>query len=233
MNGLEFFKNILADLDSSENSELWIKLCSSIKYECISMGKFVFRQNDPSNDKFYVILSGEVGIITQADYSNIYEKDKEAYERTARLTNIRRTQTPKPVITTNNLTSHEMKNRFTFNDDEINASIEHEKESLSNTRILDSARTPKRNTILLSNFGEKFLSPPKFLREKPSTSQNFFKRRGDEKKAQDRIDEDEREVENEQFTFEKLASRFGNLARILGKGAEFGDAGIIICLKYS
>lgn len=40
-----------------------LSLCKKFEYECIPCGKFVFNKGDASNNKFYVIISGQVSIV--------------------------------------------------------------------------------------------------------------------------------------------------------------------------
>lgn len=40
-----------------------LNLCQGFKYETCKRGEFVYRQGDSSNQKFYVVLSGEVAIV--------------------------------------------------------------------------------------------------------------------------------------------------------------------------
>lgn len=50
-----------------------LSLCSEFKYEKFSAGDIVVKKGDHSNEKFYVIISGQVGIMTpneDADTSN-------------------------------------------------------------------------------------------------------------------------------------------------------------------
>lgn len=41
-----------------------------MSYETIKMGNFVFFQGDESNQKFYVLLSGQVGVITRKNFTS-------------------------------------------------------------------------------------------------------------------------------------------------------------------
>ena len=40
-----------------------ISLCRKFNYDHVPAGKFVFNQGDPSNNKFYVVISGQIAII--------------------------------------------------------------------------------------------------------------------------------------------------------------------------
>ena len=61
---LEFFKNLFASYHPDSNLEILLDLCSTLKYEVSQASSFVFQQGDVSNNKFYVILSGQVGVIS-------------------------------------------------------------------------------------------------------------------------------------------------------------------------
>lgn len=55
----DFFASNLNKLDMSKI----LNVCQYFKYEKYNRGDFVFKQGDPSNDKFYIILSGEVAVM--------------------------------------------------------------------------------------------------------------------------------------------------------------------------
>lgn len=76
MRDLEFFKSLFASQNDAINEESYFPLCANMKYEFFEMGSFVFLHDDPSNGKFYVILSGEVGVIVPYQVPNIFEKDQ-------------------------------------------------------------------------------------------------------------------------------------------------------------
>jgi CRP-like cAMP-binding protein len=40
-----------------------LELMKGFTYERFNMGKFIFKEGDKSNNKFYIIISGKVGII--------------------------------------------------------------------------------------------------------------------------------------------------------------------------
>ena len=52
------------------------KICKSVTYEKISKGNYVFREGDPSNNKFYVILSGVISIIFKNNTNVFIEENK-------------------------------------------------------------------------------------------------------------------------------------------------------------
>lgn len=56
-----------------------MEFCSSLGYEVHDKGRCVFREGDPTNHKFYVILSGEVAVITNKNFDRwlITEKDRQ------------------------------------------------------------------------------------------------------------------------------------------------------------
>jgi CRP-like cAMP-binding protein len=43
------------------------KLCKRLKYEYLVAGNYVFKEGDPSNDKYYVIIRGKVSVIVKKD----------------------------------------------------------------------------------------------------------------------------------------------------------------------
>lgn len=55
-----------------------LSLCQSFQYEKFDADSIVFKQKDLSNDKFYVILSGEVGVVVKSDnLGNFGDLDKD------------------------------------------------------------------------------------------------------------------------------------------------------------
>lgn len=81
---------------SEENAESAIDLCYNMKYEKHPMGTFVFKEKDQSNGKFYVILSGEAGVIIRANLSNIYETDRTMIQLSRRNTKLSESNTVSP-----------------------------------------------------------------------------------------------------------------------------------------
>lgn len=48
-----------------------------MKYETLPAGHYVFKEGDPSNDKFYIILSGRVSVVLKSD-SNVFMSENQA-----------------------------------------------------------------------------------------------------------------------------------------------------------
>eukprot|EP00330_Aristerostoma_sp_ATCC50986_P001339 CAMPEP_0114584112 /NCGR_PEP_ID=MMETSP0125-20121206/7829_1 /TAXON_ID=485358 ORGANISM="Aristerostoma sp., Strain ATCC 50986" /NCGR_SAMPLE_ID=MMETSP0125 /ASSEMBLY_ACC=CAM_ASM_000245 /LENGTH=98 /DNA_ID=CAMNT_0001778211 /DNA_START=93 /DNA_END=392 /DNA_ORIENTATION=+ len=64
-----------------------LELCKCFQYEYLDFGKFVFKQGDASNNKFYVILSGEVAIIiTKSSVGDWGKRNTNVYSRTSKMT---------------------------------------------------------------------------------------------------------------------------------------------------
>ena len=59
----KFFEAFFSQHMRTLDRESILTLCQGFKYEQFPQGSFVFEKDDPSNNKFYVVLSGEVGII--------------------------------------------------------------------------------------------------------------------------------------------------------------------------
>lgn len=72
---LDFFKNLFASYESENNAEILLALCAEMKYETAKMGTFVFHQGDESNQKFYVVLSGQVGVALKKDFSPFLKRN--------------------------------------------------------------------------------------------------------------------------------------------------------------
>ena len=183
-----------------------MKLCSNMKYEAFDMGKFVFKQGDESNHKFYVILSGEVGILTNANYNGVYERDKQRYQNTMRSTII-----GKKGLTL--ITQQESIVRANSSDDE--EILKTPSSGRSSSFLKDS-----RKQTMMSAFGQSVghLSTISKFREIPSRKSTMKKELS--------MAEVENDEEHKSESFKSMAARFGHLVRVLGQGAEFGDAGI-------
>ena len=191
------------------------------------MGKFVFRQDDPSNNKFYVILSGEVGIITNKNYSDLYARDKEVYEKTVRLTSALRGSSRNTLSCVSSLsqldasTKHELdeidENRFKYSD----------KKSPSIVRRRDSKGASLTALAKLTNYmGTSIMPKDKFKEIMNNTSLKSGEKQKKEDGHESEDDEEKAKEKVDNSEFKKFASRYGFLVRILSKGAEFGDAGI-------
>jgi len=92
----------------------YLKLFQNVKYEKILKHKFVFKEGDPSNDKYYVIIFGKVGI---------YEKKQTVFE-TSNLSKIFAKQISDQVIVFSMITiqdgirqilNYKQENTFQFN----------------------------------------------------------------------------------------------------------------------
>lgn len=72
-----FFKNFFAHYIQDMDMHSIFNICQGFSYEKIQANRTVFSQKDPSNDKFYVILSGEVAVCIKNENDQINaEKDK-------------------------------------------------------------------------------------------------------------------------------------------------------------
>lgn len=49
-------------------------MCRAMRYESVSAGQYIFKEGDPSNDKFYIILSGVVSVVLKSD-SNVFMEE--------------------------------------------------------------------------------------------------------------------------------------------------------------
>jgi hypothetical protein len=60
-----YFK-ALADGDNGLPMEAFVQICAGMTLEEYDHGKIIFQEGDPSNDKFYVVYSGEVVVIVKS-----------------------------------------------------------------------------------------------------------------------------------------------------------------------
>jgi len=74
-----YFKN-LSEGENKLSQEALEKLCSSLKLEIYSPGEVIFKEGDPSNQKFYIIYSGQVHIIQKnldiVTKTNLHSQEK-------------------------------------------------------------------------------------------------------------------------------------------------------------
>ena len=184
------------------------------------MGTFVFKQNDESNDKFYVILSGEVGILTNANYSDVLTADKKHYQNSVRGTLISRRLTrllPQPQ---KELSDHKS------SQDENSDSDEEDEDKASDQGIPEPAidKNIKRPSIFTS-FGAtvRRVSGVKKATERFKELQ-LKKPNLPVKKKEVVPKKKPEEAKREEFL--AMAARYGHLVRVLGKGEHFGDGGM-------
>ena len=90
--------------DYSKNYDISFifELCNSLKLECFKKGKVVFAQNDPSNNKLYVILSGHIIVHKKEDLDQIVaihdQKSTQDISNTPNMTPRMKTQEIKSAI---------------------------------------------------------------------------------------------------------------------------------------
>lgn len=198
------------------------------------MGKFVFRQDDPSNDKFYVILSGEVGILTNANYSDVYARDREVYEKTTRLTQ-GKLPSQLSLGSINSLTQLDTTPKNDLEDIVDDYKTQYNiRNTFKNTLIMNkdtkgtSLLTLGKSTRLLTNSAKGLIKDKlKTMQIKSKKSLNELKEEDDDEDVVADEGEGKERDPNDLAEFKFFAGRFGHLVRILGKGAEFGDAGMI------
>lgn len=204
---LEFFKSLFAYENTKDNEEAYFKLCKSMKYEFKEMGSFVFKEGDPSNGKFYVILSGEVGVIVQTQVANIFEKDKE------RIAQKRRSELNVPSI--NNLLEEDANNNDSWVAPSSNSLITIPSTILSLPEKGEPNKgslTPSQSLVALSTTISK-----KGTRRRSSERSS----KGQLRPSLVSIDELEDPLEE----YREMVKSYGNLVRILGKGESFGETG--------
>ena len=173
------------------------------------MGQFVFREGDSSNEKLYVILTGEIGIVTQRKYNDIYAKDTVLYQerKKTKLQTLRVHST----ISGNSATSQS---------------------DLKSRSDIDEEPTPHQKT---TNFG--FAGAVRHASNIKKATQNLkdlrkvkIKQQSSNKNINEEEEEKEEEENDDEAEFRKMATRYGELARVLKSGADFGAAGYLFTL---
>ena len=205
-----------------------------MKHEFFEAGKFVFKAGNPSNGKFYVILSGEVGVIIQTQIKGLYDKDKEKIEE------IRRTQlnalpslTHLPSSDGEATPTHSKKltirNSMMFpNQNQSNSS--NFLNVPSGTMTAQDRR--KSSKIAGADTSAKLTLTPTTPTAQSSLGGVFAAKKasrkfGDKMKKKTiqggpaPADEDE----DNHAEYRQMVKRYGNLARVMGKGDSFGETG--------
>lgn len=198
MRQLQFLKNLFSSGDTIETEDNAIELCYQMKYEKHSMGTFVFKEKDESNGKFYVRLSGEVGVITNANLKNVYEKDH-AQSATSRKPSL-------SFLDTGSLSAR-IKERSNIGS------------GLTNIQV-DIRRNPpfSHGPMLNGMYG---------VTKKLISTRKFAKKLGKKVQKKHENEDDINKVDLKDG-FAQLVHRsgYGELRHILRKGNYFGDAGI-------
>ena len=60
---LKFFREFLTNTFQNSEFDILLSFCGSIHHEFFSQGDLIIKQNDVSNDKMYVILTGNVYVM--------------------------------------------------------------------------------------------------------------------------------------------------------------------------
>ena len=63
---------MFASYQTEDAMKILLELCTKMSYESVRAGTFIFKQGDESNNKFYVILRGQVGVITAKGFKNLW-----------------------------------------------------------------------------------------------------------------------------------------------------------------
>ena len=191
-----------------------------MKHEYIQMGEFVFKSGNPSNGKFYVILSGEVGVIVQTQVKTIFDKDKEKIGEKTRsqfnspLINIPEDDSPTRLLNSPTLTPTVAQNSPTFLKSQSSAFVMAEK--TKTVKILnDTAHTASSNTTSPSFGG---------LLAAKKASRKFGEKTGKKKSANAGGSEG---ADDKYAEYRQMVRRHGVLVRVICKGESFGETGNI------
>lgn len=200
---LAFFKTFFAYQTPDASEEIYYELCANMKHEFVEMGNFVFREGDPSNGKFYVILSGEVGVVVYTQVTNIFEKEKEHLEAK------RRTALNLPSI------SH-------LDEEEDSDSSIVIPTNTSLAGIVPSLTSiPDKKQSLKQNTGASVTS---LASVSTAASVSLKKLTGKLSSKSTKLSQSE-DPEDKYTEYREMIRCYGNLARVLGKGTSFGESG--------
>ena len=164
-----------------------------MKYETAKMGAFVFQQGDKSNQKFYVILKGQAGIITRRNF-NPFGTSNPSLNRP-------------PVYSMN-----------TIQDDETPQEAKDSKKT-KHEPAASMNELPKRKATL--RFGENFGNAVarSIAAKKVVMKARLMLRAKNQAQSMASLDEEE----NSDQEFRDLAEQHGNLIRVLNPGNDFGE----------
>lgn len=177
-----------------------MKFCGNLQYEVYKAKSFVYKQNDECNNKFYVILSGQVGVIVNNNLHNLKKRP---------------TMTHKTVAFANMIPSIKVLSQT----DDAKANAENKKPE-ENTKRLNFGR---RNGL---RFGENFgtaVSITMTVKKMAQRARNLVVNKvKSNAQSMQSLDEVQNNSDNE---FKEHAGNYGELVRMLSKGTEFGDFG--------
>ena len=191
----KFFETFFAQHMRTIGRESILDLCQGFQHEQFPQGSFVFEKDDPSNNKFYVIISGEVGVLMPKKY---HRRNKSQKASTTIPLN-KPMEEKKPIISSKN-------NSIEIPDDE----------TLS--PWADDG-TPK--SVGKMNEVSSVMILHRKLEGKSTTQPNlssFSMNKGHNEVKQEKVPED-----NKEMTFEQYSAQFGKYMRTLEQGDGFGE----------
>jgi len=196
----KFFEAFFSQNMRTMDLDSMITLCQGFRYEQFSQGAFVFEKDDPSNHKFYVILSGEVGVIIPRKH----QKRNNITHKAATTIAISKqpTEEKKPMIQSKN-------NSIEILDEETLSPWSEDGDSPMN----------EASSVVI---------PHRKLELKSLTQPNLHIPLGKEKLAEVKLEKIHEENKQEGVdiapeAFEQYSKQFGKYARTLEQGDGFGE----------
>lgn len=204
-----------------------------MSHEECPRGHVVFRTGDAANNKFYVILSGEVGIITPKKWEPTDPRGRSAPKVNNSILNTLKARNPSlQTAIQEHLATDGLSSINTLDIDDVDSSdqkrVTTSISSMQNLSLKQLNETPKTE-----NLSSGIVKSRKAFM-KVLTVQRFQNRLGGAKNKKAETEGDlialemlDRQQAEEDFKI--LANRYGNLDSVLAKGAGFGD----LCKNYS
>jgi cAMP-binding proteins - catabolite gene activator and regulatory subunit of cAMP-dependent protein kinases len=212
------------------------------------MGKFVFKAGDPSNNKFYVIISGEVAVILPQNVGEwgkltVTQKSKKKTQGTTHPTPQDPNAQNQPSTLSNldqPMPTDEKKVTIVLSNSGDNTGKSKTESQLLDDKLLSNDNTPSLKMIPTPRASEvdgvkkeETPSNPKKAGNSPPSgfgtfvkSVNKFKT-GTSKKIEDEVvkeeEDEEEDIDAQTKEFEEYASRFGRIARYSKQGESFGE----------
>lgn len=81
MKTIKFFKVLFDSLEGFDDEVSFLELAKNVKYEMVQANRPVFQQGDPSNQKFYVILSGTAAVISRKNWASFFKQPNKEERR--------------------------------------------------------------------------------------------------------------------------------------------------------
>jgi len=220
-----------------------LDLCKNFKYERLPMGRFVFKQGDPSNNKFYVIISGEVAVIVKQEIGNWGQKFTQV--RKPKKTNLEAPVSTfkratviedRSLLSIPNLEVSDGNSFLSFSDlDKVNVRGTRKGTIRGTIMMKPQIKFPEQDTIIEEDYETRERKKSRNSDDSPKSNSSFGTiaktvqkfQQGLHRHRQAKIEVKEAspsESEDEETQeFEQMAARYGKILRYMRPGEGFGE----------